>query len=91
MVSPSTSYSVAWKKPAIFFPQSEGFMWRRWKYFCGGGAARSAFGAGRKETRLALAAAAVAVPEGLSQIRELFAQACPLPRVSAQRSPPPRT
>jgi hypothetical protein len=49
------------------------------------------FGAGRKETRLALAAAAVAVPEGLSQIRELCAQACPLPRVSAQRSPPPRT
>ena len=94
MVSPSLPpprYAVAWKKPAFFLAGDKDSGGEGGNTPPGGGAARSAFGAGRKETRLALAAAVVAPPEGLSQIREQHVQVCPLLRISARCSPPPRT
>jgi hypothetical protein len=86
---PPGCYTCAWKKPAIF-----SLAGRNWAPGSGNTLVeeerpRSASAPDGEETRLALAAAAVAV--SLGQIREPRAQVCSLPRISAQRSPPPRT
>jgi hypothetical protein len=88
---PSSSLRRGLEKTCIFLPRDKDSGGESGSTPPGGGAARSAFGAGRKETRLALAAAVVALPEGLSPIREQPIRVCPLPRISARRSPPPRT
>jgi hypothetical protein len=88
---PSPSLRRALEKTCIFFARRQGFWGRKWKYSARRRSGPFGFGAGRKETRLALTAAVVALPEGLSQIREQHTRVCPLPRISARRSPPPRT
>ena len=88
---PSPRLRRGLEKTCIFLPGNKDSWGEGGNTPPGGGAARSAFGAGRKETRLALAAAVVAPPEGLSQIREQHVQVCPLLRISARCSPPPRT
>jgi hypothetical protein len=67
---PSSSLRRGLEKTCIFLPRDKDSGGESGSTPPGGGAARSAFGAGRKETRLALAAAVVAPPEGLSPIRE---------------------
>jgi hypothetical protein len=88
---PPVATPCAWKKPAIFLPSGRNCLrgsgstrWRR------SGSVRLRR---RTERRRALPSQRPLSqhPEGLSQIREIRAQACPLPRNSARRSPPPRT